>query len=361
MHASPVTQPVAGLPANSTPAGPEPRLPLVDQRVLPYFDYTALPLAAEVAMFRNLGQQLLGAVLRQEPLPPLPALLTLEQAQVNRPQLIWPRLLRRYHTYGQQGFFDDLGLILRDSLRQLRQRRWRASYQSVQQWPPRFRFTMLVNRLERALGTVSAEAMPDDLWALLAESAWGDLTFQHALASQFRAYLRQTVLFTQRDKALVLLSPNTFWVLLALAANPMRFSLEYFTRDYWWQRWAAQRLQQAAAHQIVSTEGWADFWDQWVIWQGMALCPDAVVRLNPLLYNALTALPIFQWTAPPTSRPALRDQSDAVDESADIVALIAGSKPVSGSTPILSTPTWQAAIPAWFYLQYVQPMPENER
>lgn len=361
MPASTATNQHTKLPAAATPSGPAPRTPPGDQRALPYFDYTALPLDAEVAMFRDLGRQLLLAVLQQDPLPPLPALLTLEQAQVNRPKLIWPSLLQRYRVYGQQDLVADLGLILQDSFRQLRQRRWRASYQSVQQWPPRILFTRLVNRLARALGRVAPEAMPDDLLELLAASAWGDLAFQHELAGQFRTHLRQSVLFTQRDKALVLLSPNTFWVLLALAPNSMLFSLDCFTRAYWWHRWAAQHLQQVAAHRILNTVDWADFWDQWIVWRAIALCPDAVVRLNPLLYNALMALPIFQWTAPPTPRPLSSNPKVAADESTDTVAPNTSSKPVGGSTPILSTPTWQAAMPGWFYLQYIQPTPENKR
>jgi len=325
------------------------------QMMPPHCDYRALPLDQEVALFRRIGMQTLMALLREKRLPDLPTMLTKTYVQANRPQLFPTTWLRRYLVYGQQAFWDDLGLSLGESFRHLRTRRWRAAYQAMQQLPPRIGLTTRFNRLERTLGTGSAEAIPADLVALVAVAAWGDLTFQHELATKLRTYLRQSVLFTQRDKALVLLSPNTFWILLALTPIPTVFSFAWLTRDYWLARWAARHLQQAATQHGLAAAGWAGFWDQWVIWNAMTHTPDAVVRLDPALYNAITALPIFQWTVP----PAYQQSPTEADAMADKVAQTANKSVTAGQggapTLTFAAPDWAATMPGWFHGQYVHP------
>jgi len=340
---------------------PELRTPTADQAMLPQFDYTELPLGEEVELLRSLGRQILITVLLEKRLPNLPALLTQAHVQANKPWLIWTTLLRRYLGHGQQAFWDDLGLSLGESFRQLRKRRWRASYQAMRQLPPRIVLTNLLNRLEWALGTVSPVTIPDDMLALVAATAWGDLTFQHEIATQLRTYLRQSVLFTQHDKVLILLSPHTFWILLALTPISTALSFDWLRRDYWLLRWAAQRLQQAATQHGLTAEGWAGFWDQWVIWTAMTHYPDAVVRLRPALYNALIALPIFQLTATSKQWQSPNGLGATVDERTKTAAQTANVGRVGEPTPTLAAPTWKAAMPGWFPGQYVHPTPDDER
>jgi hypothetical protein len=241
-------------------------------------------------------------------------------------------------------------------LRAWRQRRWQAGYQALQQLPPRLVTTTLFNRLERTLEAVSSQHIPADLWPLLAERAWHDLSFQHEMATWLQTHLRQTVIFTERDKILALLSPNTFWVLLALTPIPTALSRTWFTRAYWQTRWAAQRLQRMAAQQVLAAEQWANFWDQWVLLAAKTACPDAVEQCNPALYKALISLPIFQFTAAPAPQQAQDAPTAMLDETQ-----AASKGQVSAPIPTWSTPAWQTAMPYWFYLQSVYRTPQRGR
>lgn len=338
-----IQQPVDTIqPEAAPPAG------TVDYMMLPKFDYTELPLEQAVGAFRSLGREILFDLLLEQQMSDLVALLRKGQTKFTTPRLVWPKLLHRYTAYGRQALVDDLRLMVDNSFRHIRQRRWQASVQAFRQIPPRLITIRQLNRLEHALGNVSAETIPDDLFALIAETAWADLRFQHEIATKLRSHLRQSELFAQGDKALVLLSPYTLWVLLALAPLSAAFSLDWLTREYWFYRWAAQRLQRVATQYVLTAAGWAGFWDQWVIWRAMTQRPDAIVLLHPTLYNGLMALPIFQFTGATKRWSSPNEQTATVGPQLDPAANFAA-------------PAWAATMPGWFRIKYVHALPQDGR
>ncbi|MCB0187156.1 MAG: hypothetical protein KDE31_22970, partial [Caldilineaceae bacterium] len=257
------------------------------QQLLLDVDYAAFPLTAEIELLQHVARTLVQKILQQQPLPALAAVFTAAELATHRPQLPWRVLLDRYLTYGRHDLADDLDLNLQEAIRHVRQRRFDRAKSVARRLPPRIRLTMLLNQLERRLGSLSPPVIPDELLVLTAERAWRDLQFQEEIATLLYRHLRQSILMTQHDKVLALFAPNTFWVLIALTPLPAAAGPAQLRWAHWLERWTVQRLHNLATQQALSAAEWAGFWDQWLLWS--ALNQDLAIadQVTPMLYNAL--------------------------------------------------------------------------
>lgn len=313
------------------------------------------PLLKATKMLHELGDRLLLSVLRRERLPDLASLLSVKETPLLVQPSIWEEMTYRQRVaYFVQRVKKGFLRLFRRSTAHFQYRdlmaRAIAGSLSSEEWRVR-----TIALIKEELGAVSPHAVPDELWLVVSEMAWRDLNFQHQMATRIRDNLRERVLFTFGDMPTPTLSPNTFWILLALAAaqppakraKRRRWPIfsriaDILSRFRWWNalkrllaspeqrliRRATERLQNEAQQQSLD-HNWAGFWDQWIISETLQQWPNALQKLDPPLRNALTALPLLNITSPPASQ-------DTDKESAE------------QSGMVLATREWEEELPGWF-------------
>ncbi|MEM7132693.1 MAG: hypothetical protein AAF702_40700 [Chloroflexota bacterium] len=328
-------------------------------------DFTEIPLEKLANTFQNIGRDLLQEMVIENQKPDLATHFSPEDAQILVPDQKWITMPRRYLNYGGNALLNDFGLMVQMNFRELRRNLWRTRRQDFELWwPPRTMHAFLLNRLERSIGKVSEEDIPDDILDVVAERAWGNLAFQNEMGSMLQRTLRQNELFIQGDKALIVLSSKTYWVLLALSKTPAMFSHHFFNRDHRTLVRAIKRLHREAEKHILQT-GWAGFWDQWVIWTAMSQYPGAIVDLSPSLYNALAALPIFhfvedgEWDSQsvdgqsaPDEPPVMDEVVERVEQNENTASAESVKERIDQPTSVLANPDWMQEMPNWFRLKY---------
>lgn len=197
----------------------------------------------------------------------------------------------------------------------------------------------LIAAARRAAGLNDGYALPSGGWEALGRWAWGGPAFQRDAVALLEAKLRANVLFVGGDwstlrQPTLSLSPQTIWLLLALAA-PHRIA----PRPSWLRRlmaearaalvalrarrwpWPRRRddselasamfVELGRRHGLVP--GWAGVWDQWLLLQAVRRWPG----------------------------------DDAGPVRAAIAALPLAGPPRPGGLS-LARPHWSNECPAWF-------------
>jgi len=284
---------------------------------LPDMDFTALPLLELASTLRTIGQNLLCNLLYGGCRPDWSALLPPEQARV----------------LAQPGMPMRVGL--RRRVAGVRRKKPTPQYDaavtqaiagrlSLGQWRAR-----VLGQLKRRFGGPPSTYLPDDLWPVLSEVAWRDLDFQYWVAAQVRMYFRPQVLFMPDETLVAKLFPTTLWALIALAGvetsaprgpHPNRQTL----------RRAVKRLQNRGEQEALQTNGWAGFWDQWIVSKALQRWPGALRALDAKLHGALLALPLLTITTPET----LAQRGRKRKSKAEI-------RPLAASD-------WEKEMPEWF-------------
>jgi hypothetical protein len=183
-------------------------------------------------------------------------------------------------------------------------------------------------RLYHALYGRPTKSMPPLLWPLIGELAWNDLALQREIGRRIRDFLRPHYLFYPEFGPAPQFSMRTFWALLALA-RPAPAGL-VVTAEQRRRYVAAHHLHQIAQEQVL-VEGWAGFWDQWLLWQARRHWP-AAFTLETGIGISLANLPLFvQFSGEPP--PAAPDRGEM--------------KPCN-----LAAADWCDAAPNWLLRQY---------
>lgn len=152
--------------------------------------------------------------------------------------------------------------------------------------------TRIVREIERETGALSLGDVPSELWEWLASEAWQHPDFQHATTKWAEAYLHEHALFALGARPHVAFAPETFWLLLGLAASqvvepPFESGVVLWLAARRWGRpmavvweWIGRRIQRIftrsrhtrALTQLVALSirnstrtGWATVWDRWVL------------------------------------------------------------------------------------------------
>jgi hypothetical protein len=161
---------------------------------------------------------------------------------------------------------------------------------SARQWQ-----IAVCNRIALALGGTRGDILPDDLWAAAAEAAWCSEDFQLSAAMTINDWLRRMRLLVPYEPPIVILSPITYWVLIALAqVKPLKFH-HWFSKKRRANIRVNRRFQKEAQWQMIKNE-WAGFWDQWIIQLASQRWPSAFSQLENRLCKALTGLPLLKTT-----------------------------------------------------------------
>ncbi len=204
--------------------------------------------------------------------------------------------------------------------------------------------------LDRSLGGVSPDWLPDRLWATAAEAAWREPLAAVAHARALRAALGRRTLFLSSTPPFPVpppfpvLAPRTLWALIALTRSGGPAPRRGPARLRRWRRVARagdglERLRDAATHQVLSVGGWAGLWDQWVMLEAWDLWSGGRERIHPTLQDALERLPLRTWGA-------VRAQAAAGQRTGPQTAGAQGE----AQGPVLAAPDWDADLPPWLGL-----------
>lgn len=182
-------------------------------------------------------------------------------------------------------------------------------------------------RLSEALYGHPPRSLPHSLWLLLGKIAWNDLAVQRETGQRIYDYLRPRYLFLPEFGSFPWLSPQTFWGLIALTEPiPTGLPLIEEQRDCYT---TAYYLQQIAREQIM-VEGWANFWDQWLLWQAYHYWPAAFASDSEMIAS-LVNLPLFKKF---------------------LGELSVGSSDQNATEPCgIAAPNWHAIAPSWLLKQ----------
>lgn len=275
---------------------------------LPVIDFTTLPIEEAVVVLRNMGRHLLTSILDGTE-PQLLDALTPENAALFVSSLGFTRR-HGAQLYAGQSRLRRLSAMAWSQLRRLLQQERRypyadtvkqavASKLSRRAWQARVQ-----DELEHQLELHRGYRLPPDFWALIGERAWHDTAFRRDSAELLERTLRQRVLFSAEiddsaENALhfptMLLSPQLFWLLFALAVAATRLN--------WTYRVFPGRRRVRRMFKLLQTEGmrhglqsgWATVWDQWVILEAAAFWPN--MQRPQSLTNLLRQLPLAQYRA----------------------------------------------------------------
>lgn len=165
----------------------------------------------------------------------------------------------------------------------------RAVKEGVQ---PREWQTTFHERLVQAVGGgTRGSGLPYDLEPVMEKTAWSDLRFRRYVSAKVHEYLREQVLFLHGDSWLPEFSSETFWTLIGMARVGEAEGRKAFTRMV--------REIREQARQRVMKEGWAGFWDQWLIRLALQQWTRTIERDKTLFARSLLALPMLSRPSEP--------------------------------------------------------------
>lgn len=263
-------------------------------------DFTGLPLEEIVLILRRLGLRLLGELLAPpcypgkalpvKPQPGLNTMLTAQDIKILSRANIWK--LRRTGSRKTGRIPKNLREQLSRALKKIITKSINGKI-TAPQWE-----IALCNRIALAQGGTKGDVLPEDLWPAAAEAAWCNADFQLSVAIKINDWLRRIRLLVPYELPIAILSPTTFWVLIALAKiKPLKFP-DWFTKKRAGIR-VSRRFQQEAQWQMIRNE-WAGFWDQWIIQLCSQRWPTAFTQLENRLCKALMGLPLLRTNSAST-------------------------------------------------------------
>jgi hypothetical protein len=287
--------------------------------------WRSLPLDDAAALLRLAGRTLVLQALRAEPPTPVGSLASPEQARRLTPR-------NRSAADPPTGGLSPETLRARLHAGGLSERCWRASLEA---------------RVTELLGPSTAHAVPGMLWPLVARRAWEDPAFRRDTAARVRATLAERFLFEHGAVPGPSLAAGTYWTLIALSPppRPPRGRLralaarvaERVLPGQRRRRRLGEHLRREATEQALTAppdEGWARFWDQFVLAAALAAWPEALSGADPRLGAALAALPLVRELGGGAPAPSPDDPT---------------------GPRRLAHPDWNRCRPAWFDTQCERP------
>jgi len=261
-------------------------------------DFTNLPIKETITILRRLGMGLLdelfegpnepGKRLKARPQPDLLKFLSKEEIQTLAQSQIWKVIRKRPLQRIPKNMREQLSRALRKMVSKST-----AGKMSAHQWQ-----IAANNRIALALGGTAGDALPDDLWPVVAEAAWCDPNFRISMAMIVSEWLCSMRLLVPFQLPMVRMSHRTFWVLIALAkVKPLKIR-KWFSKEERAAIRIGRRLQEEAGLQAMTNE-WADFWDQWIIYLASQRWPSGFKQLDTRLCKAISALPLLDTPAAP--------------------------------------------------------------
>lgn len=292
----------------------------------PRLDLETMPLNSAALMLRRIGTELLHALAQQQPLPLLDQLidrretaLLLSYARLShaiplsrRTYRLWTQQLRWWLRLRQDRLWapPDLAAGIATSIRATLKRPLPR-----EQWQP-----LAAHWIDRLLDGLSPHWVAAPFWELAGSIAWQDEAFLMATASTLRRSLATRVIFEPGPPPAPLLTPQTWWMLIALSnVHSQKRTLRLENKT------AGIRRLQAIGSDIALASGWAKLWDQWLITEVLRIEPGARERIPPPLQRAIAALPIQR----------LRGHAPVTADRAAVA---------------LAAPGWDRAVPPWFQL-----------
>jgi len=255
-------------------------------------NFSGLPVPEAVEMLRRLALGLLselidttaiaGRSMKAAPQPDLHKYLLHDQIKKLAASAIWKVQYKRA--------FKRIGAAMRENLPRAMKRlitRTGKGKVNLRQW-----LRAANNRVAYALGGTKGNGLPDDLWALAAGMAWNDPGFKLTVSLKLYDWLRKQQVLVPYDLPVIVLHPNTFWILIALTTARPKKSGRWYSRKRRARVRTALHLQEEAKFQILSG-GWASFWDQWLIQLTTQRWPQGYMQLDSRLCKAVMSLPLL--------------------------------------------------------------------
>jgi len=148
------------------------------------------------------------------------------------------------------------------------------------------------NRLSIALGGTKGNILPDDFWFFVSQVAWCEPQFQLSAGVRVLKWLRKSRFLAPVEIPGFYVSPNIFWVLIALTEmKPLTFRYWISKRER--NRVRLERILKENAHNLVCVDNWAGFWDQWIIDLASQIWPSGFCFLDRKMLNALLEIPFI--------------------------------------------------------------------
>ena len=289
-----------------------------------------------------------GKVLSVKPQPELKSILTAQDIKILARASVWKVKFSGSRKTGRisKNLREDLSRALNKLVTKSINGKITA-----QQWQ-----IAVCNRIALALGGTRGDILPDDLWETAAEAAWCSEDFQLSIAMKINDWLRIMRLLVPYEPPIAILSPITFWVLIALAqVKPLKF-YHWFSKKKRAGLLVSRRFQKEAQWQMIKNE-WAGFWDQWIIQLASQRWPSAFSQLEDRLCKALTGLPLLKTTAAAALCPKKRILKlspwpliEKWFDKMDGIKRLAKSKKDYRRIILLNfaVPNWEKQIPTFF-------------
>lgn len=235
-----------------------------DHQALPV-DFTDLPLEEAIILLQEVGLLLLRATLQRER-PQLYDFFTADQANL----LVRPRIESATHIH--------FGQTMKTAVQ---------SQATISEWR-----RQVIAQIKHQLGIFTENQLPPDFWHLISYRAWCDPNFKRTVSDLIETELRQRTFFALHEFQTMILSPHTFWLLIALTdiylpAEPPE-GKKGWLRRLWekFQRFllkgyrfrVATMIRPEKSHivraiSLLRSEGekqglknhWATIWDQWIL------------------------------------------------------------------------------------------------
>jgi len=202
---------------------------------------------------------------------------------------------------------------------------------------PRARRLLLEERLAKRMG--EGWLIPDELWDLVAHTAWTEPRFHFGVQRRIREHLRTRIVMEMGAEHRPRFDVRTFWLMTALIVGEDRGWRARLIPGRARQRRRLADYRRLALRKALGTREWAGFWDQWLIALHLRGRPELVFALDSAAAEAVMCLPLLARAG--------------IDYGLD--ARVGGTA--------LADPEWEAGIPAWIegYFDVPEEVPRIEK
>ncbi len=152
--------------------------------------------------------------------------------------------------------------------------------------------TTFHDRMVSALGGgTPGNGLPLEMEPLIEKAAWTDPRFRRFMIAKTREFLKERVLFIPGEQWVPEFSGDIFWVLVGLADVKEVEGQRTLTR-------LAREIREGARHRVMK-EGWANFWDQWLVRLARQRWAFSFDRDKSMFCRSLLALPLLSRPTAP--------------------------------------------------------------
>ena len=262
----------------------------LDHQALPV-DFTDLPVQEAITLLQEVGLLLLRAALQQER-PQLYDFFTTIQADL----LVRPRI--------ESGTHIHFGQTMKTAVH---------SQTPISEWR-----RQVIVEIEHQLGILTENRLPPDFWHFISYRAWCDPNFKRTASDLIETELRQRTFFALGEFKTMILSPHTFWLLIALTDIYLPAELPEEKKGWLRRLWekfqrlllkgyrfrVATVIRPEKSHivraiRLLRSEGekhglstnWATVWDQWLLleawkrWQSQECSDELKQTMHSLPLN----------------------------------------------------------------------------